>query len=213
MPTQRPDQPTPVDLHGHLAAPSTDSAGIDLPPDRSQDRRGAHPRHDRQRTEAGRVRLERRRSPQADTNVGSITTEISGRRLHEEWAASRTPGLYAQCAGRSCKPSVRRSPARRDPGHSTRASLTATASCEVRDSPPCSHLHRHGVRSRVPNAVTPPVSPSCLAGMTLSPQPKAPRMPQPIALDSCPWPHHGRMAAAGESWRRRRLVGLADEGG
>jgi hypothetical protein len=154
--------------------------GIGLPPlDRLQTRRAAHRSHNGQRIEAGRVTLERRRSPQADTNVGSITAEISGRPSYEKLAASRTPGSDARCGDRSCKPSVRLAQARRGRSHSIRSLLTPAASGARRHSPPCSQSDRNGALSRVPDAVKPAVSPPCLAETTLSPQPKGPAMLPP----------------------------------
>jgi hypothetical protein len=212
---------TPVDLYGRLTAASTDSAGIDqVPQDRLHDRRSGHPRRDRQRIEAGRVRLERRRSPQADANMGSITAEILGCRLHEELAASRTPGSDAPCGSRSCEPSARRSQARRDCGQSPRTLLTPAVSGAPRHSPSRSHSHRHGARSRVPDAVKPAVSPPCLPGTTLSPQPKGPGMPPsrptPAALSApCQWTRPAARAArpgslADRADRSCRLIKLVD---
>ncbi len=196
-------QPTLVDLHDHLAASPTDSAGIDRSRlDCSLDRRGAHPCRDRQQIEPDRVTLERRRSPEADTNVGSITTEFSGRTPHDELPPVRDVGPGERCGDNGCKPSVRPWQARRQRGHSTHSSLAVAVSGPRHDSP-----------RRVPDAVNPPVSPPCLAETTLPPQSKAPSMSEPIASDSCLRPHHGRVAAAGEPWQHRRLVGPADEGG
>ncbi len=211
MPTLRSGDSTAVDLYGYLTAASTDSARIDQGPwGRLRDRRGGHPRHDHQPIEAGRVTLERRRSPQAGTYVGSITTETLGRPSYEKLAASRTPGSDARCGDPSCKPSVRLSQGKCDRGHSTHLLLTPAASGARRHSSPCSQLHRNGVRSRVSDAVTPAVSPPCLAGTTLSPQPKGPGMPPSRPTPTAPSAPCQRTRPAARAARPESLADQAD---